>query len=232
MLEVTGDTTPQHAAGQQLPVLNNLIQSPRSPPAWPNTCALTIAGGVKCWGDNFNGELGDGTYTNRSTPVDVSGLTTGVTAITAGGGNTCALTTAGAVKCWGYNSNGQLGDGTTADRLTPVDVFALKSGVTSISAGTFRSTCAVTAEGAAKCWGYNGFGELGDGTTTDRLTPVAVSGLEVGVADISAAGIHTCALTTAGAVKCWGYNSRGELGDGTTTQRLAPVAVIGLTGTA
>jgi alpha-tubulin suppressor-like RCC1 family protein len=193
-----------------------------------HTCALTTAGGVKCWGWNGQGGLGDGTTTDRLTPVDVAGLTSGVTAISARGDDTCALTTAGGVKCWGWNSGGQLGDGTTTDRSTPVDVSGLTSGVTAITAGSGH-TCALTTTGGVKCWGWNGYGRLGDGTTTERDTPVDVSGLTSGVTAITANGGHTCAVTTAGGVKCWGYNYYGELGDGTTTDRLMPVDVSGLT---
>jgi len=192
------------------------------------TCALTTSGGVKCWGRNDFGSLGDGTTTNRSTPVDVAGLTSGVSAITSQCAHTCALTTGGGVKCWGYNSSGELGDGTTTDRLTPVDVSGLTSGVSAITSGC-NNTCALTTGGGVKCWGNNFSGELGDGTTTQRLTPVDVSGLTSGAASISAEYANTCALTTGGGVKCWGDNQYGQLGDGTTTQRLTAVDVTGLT---
>ena len=191
-----------------------------------HTCALTSAGGVKCWGYNGEGELGDGTHTNSTVPVDVVGLTTGVTAITAAGDHTCAITTSGGVKCWGYNSIGQLGDGTQTDSAVPVDVTGLSSGATAISAGSF-DTCALVGAGGAECWGDNVLGQLGNGTTTSSSVPVPVSptGFGTEFASISAGDDHTCALSTVGGLWCWGNNTAGQVGDGTTRERDVPVSI-------
>jgi RHS repeat-associated protein/uncharacterized repeat protein (TIGR01451 family) len=192
-----------------------------------HACVVTTLGALLCWGRNANGQLGVGDTTQRAVPVTVSGMSSGVAGVAAGNFHTCAVTTSGGVKCWGYNTSGQLGDGTTTQRTTPVDVSGLTSGVTAITAGQYHS-CALLTSGGVKCWGDNTDGQLGDGTTTNRSTPVSVSGLSSGVIAISAGGFHTCALLSTGAVKCWGYNNRGQLGDGTTTQRNTPVSVSGL----
>ena len=189
-----------------------------------HSCAVSTAGGVKCWGLST---LSDGSTTNSAVPVDVVGLGSGVKAVSAGLGYTCAVTLAGAVKCWGDNTYGQLGNGTTTSSAVPVGVVGLGSGVVAVSAGEFHS-CAVTSAGAVKCWGHNAFGEVGDGTTTDSAVPVGVVGLGSGVVAVSAGEFHSYAVTLAGAVKCWGFNAVGELGDGTTAQSVAPVGVVGL----
>ena len=192
-----------------------------------HTCALLSTGAAICWGSNLNGQLGDGTTANRLTPTEVIGLSSDVTAISGGREHTCALLATGAVTCWGWNEYGQLGDGTTANRLTPTAVTGLDSDVTAITAG-HNHTCALLATDAVHCWGYNGYGQLGDGTTANRLTPTAVTGLDSGVTAISASRFHTCALLATGALTCWGWNGYGQLGDGTTANRLTPTAVTGL----
>ena len=213
---------------------NALAATPMVATGLDHTCVLNSGGGVKCWGDNNSGQLGDGTTTKRPTPVDVSGLTSGVIAIAAGGGagsgHTCAVTGGGGVKCWGLNLDGQLGDNsfTSMMQTAPVDVSGLTSGATAITAGTSH-TCAVSGGGGVKCWGWDSFGQLGDGTSYPmRRAPVDVSGLSSGATAIAAGNAHTCALTSGGGVKCWGDNVYGELGDNSTTMRLAPVDVSGL----
>ena len=192
-----------------------------------HTCALTSEGGVQCWGYNVDGELGNGSTTNSLTPVAVSGLASGVVAITGGGGHTCALISGGAVQCWGYNFYGQLGNGSTTNSPTRVAVNGLASGVVAITAG-YSHTCALTSGGGAQCWGYNVSGQLGNGSFTTSLTPVAVSGLASGVVAMTAGESHTCALTSGGGGQCWGVNFFGQLGNGSTTRSPTPVAVSGL----
>ena len=191
-----------------------------------SACALTSAGGVKCWGVNEYGQPGDGTTASSRLPVDVVGLASGVRAIAAGAAHTCALMSTGGVRCWGRNEQAQLGDGTTVSRSTPVEVAGLPSGVSAIAAGSWH-TCILTSAGVLKCWGRNGYGQLGDGTTTDTRTPVDVAGLPSGVTAIDAGGEATCAVTGAGGVACWG-RMMGRRPDGTPTRSRTPVDVAGL----
>ena len=129
-----------------------------------------------------------------------------IAAVTAGLSHTCALETSGGVLCWGDNTFGQLGNGTRTlgtSNPYPRSVSELGSGIKAIAAGDTH-TCALTTEGWVKCWGSNAYGQLGDGTTVSQLTPITVTGLISGVQQIAAGGSHTCALTAAGGVKCWG----------------------------
>lgn len=162
--------------------------------------------------------------TNRLTPVTVSGLSSGVSKVTAGAYHTCALLNDGSARCWGDNQYGELGNGTNTTSGAPVTPTGLTSSVTALAAGDFQ-TCAVVS-GAAKCWGRNHAGQIGDNTTTDRNTPTAVSGLSSGVSDVMTSGLayqnpmlgsHSCALLSTGALQCWGANLLGQLGRNATT---------------
>jgi alpha-tubulin suppressor-like RCC1 family protein len=200
-----------------------------------HACALVSPGGAAwCWGSNGNAQLGDNSGIDRTAPVAVSGGLAFV-AIAAGGYHTCALAfPGGAAWCWGYNTAGQVGDGTTTGTLVPVIVIWGRS-YSAITAGDYH-TCALASVGGsvggvAWCWGYNLYGQVGDGTSgsgSDRLVPIAVSGAR-NYSTISAGYIHTCALAfPGGAAWCWGYNDYGQVGDGTKgTNRLIPVAVSG-----
>jgi RHS repeat-associated protein len=178
------------------------------------------------WGLNADGQLGDGTTTNRLAPVSISGLAT-VQMYAAGGNHSIALMADGTLRSWGSNFDGELGDGTNTGRLTPVPVTAL-SNVAQVSAG-FEHSLAVLRDGTVKTWGNNFDGELGDGTTTNRNTPVTVIGLS-GVTQVSGGWDHSLALKSDGSVWAWGYNADGELGDGTTTAKSTPVQVKGVAG--
>jgi len=191
-----------------------------------HTCALTPVGTVRCWGANGSGQLGDGTTATGTHPVEVAGLGEPVDGLAAGGLHTCALTRSRQVKCWGAGGNGQLGDGTGADRTSPTPVLALDDAV-SLDSGNWHA-CAVTAAGGVRCWGDNGNGQLGDGTTTQRLAPVDVVGLSTRAVAVATGHHHACALLNDGTVRCWGDNGSGQLGDGTQTQRQTALPVMGL----
>jgi alpha-tubulin suppressor-like RCC1 family protein len=194
-----------------------------------HTCAV-VGGAAECWGFNGNGRLGNLSTPGSGSPipVGVSGLSSGVTAIAAGTGHSCAVATSGAAQCWGYNGHGELGNNSTADSPIPVNVVGLSSGVTAITAGSLGAhTCALLGSGA-QCWGLNQYGQLGNNSTNQSNVPVNVTGLLSGVVAIAAGDSHTCAVTTGGAAQCWGYNVYGELGNNSTANQLIPVGVTGL----
>src|SRR6266851_5374280 len=178
-----------------------------------DTCGVTTSGATYCWGYDFS-----------PTPVAVADGFAFVM-VSTGGDYTCGVTAGGAAYCWGANLYGQLGNGTTTSSSTPVPVAGGYT-FSAVSAGG-GYTCGVTTSGAAYCWGYNGTGELGTGLTTSSSTPVAVLGGHTFSA-VSATGFeHTCGVTTDGTAYCWGDNSWGELGSGTTTNSSTPVPVLG-----
>jgi alpha-tubulin suppressor-like RCC1 family protein len=193
--------------------------------------ALRDDGTVWAWGNNSLGQLGDGTTGDHLAPAPVlvapERPLAGVTAIAARLNHNLALTADGAVWAWGENRRGQVGDGTSTDRSTPVRVSGLE-GVVAIAAGP-RHSLAVRRDGTVWAWGSNWGGPLGEGTTTDHATPNQVHGLDRVIA-VSGGDMHSLALTADGTVWAWGYNRYGQLGDGTTTDRLTPIAVPGLTG--
>lgn len=198
-----------------------------------HSLALKTDGSVWVWGYNGYGQLGDGTTTNRLAPVQLTALATTNTAIAAGGLHSMILKTNGTIRSMGFNLTGQLGDGTSTARSTPVAVTvslggAALSGVSSIAAGDSHSL-ALKTDGTVTSWGSNSGGQLGDGSVATRLSPVAVSGLS-SVSAIAGGTEHSLALKTDGHVWAWGSNASGGLGDGTQSPHNAPVQTIGLTG--
>ncbi|WP_407543321.1 hypothetical protein Q0M94_25665 (plasmid) [Deinococcus radiomollis] len=191
-----------------------------------HSLALNTDGTVRGWGYNFDGELGDGTYTSSSTPVTASGLS-GVVGLAGGDAHTLALKADGTVNSWGANGSGQLGNSTVAYYSnTPITVTGL-TGVVSIASGRDHSL-ALKSDGTVRSWGYNAQGQLGNGTTASSSTPVTVSNL-TDVVSLAGGGAHSLALRADGTVRSWGYNGSGQLGNGTTTQSTTPVTVSGLT---
>jgi alpha-tubulin suppressor-like RCC1 family protein/sugar lactone lactonase YvrE len=178
-------------------------------------------GTVWSWGWNAVGQLGDGTTVDRYRPVQAVGLA-GISYVAAGAHHTLAMTGTGQLYAWGWNPFGQLGDGTTTDRHAPVRV-PLSVPVRQVAAGMYHTLALVNqAPGGVLAWGWNGVGQLGDGTTTDRWAPVAVSGLE-GVTEVGAGAYHSLAVRNDGTVRAWGWNPLGQLGDGTAVDRHVPV---------
>jgi alpha-tubulin suppressor-like RCC1 family protein len=189
-----------------------------------HSCALLSDGQVKCWGRGREGQLGNGTYSDKYTPYSVSGITT-ATSITTGLDHSCALLSDGQVKCWGTNNYGQLGNEAQPNSNIPVFVSGITT-ATSITTGLNHS-CASLSDGQVKCWGTNNYGQLGDGTKTNSNLPVFVSGITTATR-ISSGHENSCAVLSNGQVKCWGNNYRGQLGNGTKTTANTPVLVSGI----
>jgi alpha-tubulin suppressor-like RCC1 family protein len=245
---ILGLASPQEASS---PTLVSGVSGVTDVAAGPwHTCAVVSTGAVKCWGLNGSGELGNGTSVNSPTPVTVSsinGTTSSATKVATGfvfgTGNSfsCAILTTGAVKCWGSNSSGQLGNGTYSSSFTPVSVSGIDgttSSATALCAGQ-AFTCAIVTTGATTgavmCWGLGTTGQLGNSASLTQTTPVSVTGIDGSSASARATSLscesnHSCAALANGEVRCWGYNTQYQLGDLTTSARSTPVTVSGIDG--
>jgi len=190
-----------------------------------HSCALLNTGGLKCWGYNPAGQLGDGTNTASSTPVSVSGLSSGVAKIAAGGETTCAVLSTGEARCWGMNTNGTLGNSTASPNQNVPQIVTGMSTAVEISVGTSHA-CAVLSTGGVQCWGYNDKGQVGG--SGNKTSPTTVTGLSGSASKIAAGDKHTCAVLRTGGVQCWGWNNVGQLGNSTNNDSSSPVSVTGI----
>jgi alpha-tubulin suppressor-like RCC1 family protein len=200
-----------------------------------HTCGVTTTDRAYCWGWNYAGQLGDGTNSGRLKPVAVAGGL-GFRQVIAGANHTCGISLEQRAYCWGDNDEGQLGNGILYTRQrTPSPVLGTRRW-SQVIAG-FNHTCGVTTADVAFCWGQNDVGQNGDGTTNPSSAPVRVAGghafdgistgVQQGTQFDGAEAKHSCALTTTNQAYCWGWNIYGQLGDGTNSGRLTPVAVVG-----
>ncbi|MFZ9594486.1 MAG: RCC1 domain-containing protein [Bdellovibrionia bacterium] len=196
-----------------------------------HTCGITANRTLRCWGSDSYGQVGNGSLTtaDQASPVAIDSLTPYGT-VAAGGYHTCGITQAGDLKCWGWNSSGQLGNGNPAsDEASP---FGIDSGTSyiEITAG-YAHTCGITGAGVLKCWGLNSSGQVGNGVVGGSSTsPVEIDSGTPYIA-VSAGDAHTCGITGAGVLKCWGSDSNGKLGNGTLTSADQPSPVVIDSGT-
>lgn len=232
-LQACSDVTAPDAWRPDLPSLPLAsLAAAAGAPVWTveaganHTCAVAYTGAAFCWGSNANGQLGDSTTTSRLLPVAVTGGH-GFTQISAGMFNTCGVATDGTAYCWGYGASGRNGTGATTNGniLSPVAVAGGLHFV-AVSVGSTHA-CGVTTDHLAYCWGSNANGRTGTGVNSGvSYSPTAVSG-GLQFASVSAGDAHTCGVTVDGAAYCWGDNTSGKLGDGTTTTRTVPTLVSG-----
>ena len=189
-------------------------------------CAVLSTGNVKCWGNNGNGQLGNGNTTSFTLPVSVKNIST-ATAITGGDFGFCAVLSTGHVDCWGYGGNGELGNGTFNSSDVPVAVHTIANATAIATDRDDGTYCALLSTGHVDCWGSRAQGQLGNGSTTSSDVPVAAKGISTATAVAGSADTtgSFCARLSTGHADCWGYNGFGELGNGTTVTFTLPVAV-------
>ena len=188
-----------------------------------HTCGIESGGAVRCWGRSYSGQVGDRTDIVSNHRVTMPTLVVGspsFASLALGDASSCGLSSDGALRCWGRNEWGELGDGTHQDRATPVAIASTVK-FRGLSFGDHHA-CGVTANGAILCWGDDDFGQLGRGTAGIRRTPFELSG---SWAQVSAGYGHTCAISTGGELHCWGKNEDGQLGVGTRTAARTPIRV-------
>jgi len=189
---------------------------------YPQIAANMITPELWTWGDNTSGQLGDNTATNRSTPVTTLAGGANWKQVSGGWIHTTAIKTDGTLWCWGYNGVGALGDNTTTNRLTPVTTFAGGTNWKQVACG-HRHTAAIKTDGTLWTWGHNAYGQLGDNTTTNRLTPVTTFAGGTNWKQVAGGYSHTAAIKTDGTLWTWGTNGSGHLGDNTAVTRSIPV---------
>lgn len=191
-------------------------------------CALTKSGAVKCWGKNDDGQLGDDSNNTRFHPVEVTGLSSGVLAIYAGGDHTCAMLKSGLIKCWGSNNFGELGNGNKQSSNIPVNFNLFPTNIIKYFMAGINNSCAILNSGIIKCWGRN-LGEC-SGEGIESIKPLSVFGTEKinnnwKAIEISTGDEHSCAITDIGEIKCWGKNSRGKFIQSDNDNYYCPVSI-------